>query len=64
MWSNAKVIPEGYVVFNNRLEKSTDLAIIEVKKTTHTIHKRILIALLVEVFVDLYIAKNEIITNI
>tara|TARA_Y100001978_G_C23686201_1_gene432017 strand:+ start:1765 stop:1905 length:141 start_codon:yes stop_codon:yes gene_type:complete len=45
------------------LEKLADLAIMEVKNTTHTIHKRILIALFVEVFVDLYIAKNEIITN-
>ncbi len=63
MWSNAKVIPEAYVVFRNKLEKLADLAIMEVKNTTHTIHKRILIALFVEVFVDLYIAKNEIITN-
>tara|TARA_B100000575_G_scaffold281987_1_gene273149 strand:+ start:142 stop:303 length:162 start_codon:yes stop_codon:yes gene_type:complete len=53
MCSNAKVIPEAYVVFKNKLEKSTDLAIMEVKNTSHTIHKRILIVLFVEVFVDL-----------
>ncbi len=53
MWSNAKVIPEAYVVFKNKFEKLTDLAIIEVRKINHTNHKSILTDLLVEVFVDL-----------